>query len=470
MPGTLRSMKHELFIQLAYALGIGVLMGLERTMAEPRSGDEGEGEEGEWGEGEEGEGGEGEGEGEGEGGQGQGRGQGQGFVDDDDMDSPGVRTFSVISLVGFGAALVGDKVPYLPPVALAGVFVLVVAMYVRATQFGVGITTEAALIGTCVLGMLCHHNTQAAAIIALVVTVLLASKRFTHQTVSKMRWIELRDTLKFLVVILIVLPLLPDRALDPYGAFNPYKVGFLVVLISGISFVGYFLTRILGAQKGLGLTGVLGGLTSSTAVTAAMSAEARENPHLRSICAFSTVAANATMFARVLVVVAVLDRALVMKLAWAIGAMSVVAILASLVLWLRASKAQRSPGEQSSGKVKLKNPFSLGPALKFGAFFVGILFVAKLAKQYLGDRGLYAAAAVSGLADVDAITLMIAEQTRQEAMALNVGAIGITIAVVSNSVVKTGIAIYSGGWQFGRLIALCLGLATAAGLITVFMI
>ena len=101
---------------------------------------------------------------------------------------------------------------------------------------------------------------------------------------------------------------------------------------------------------------------------------------------------------------------------------------------------------------------------------MGILFAAKLAKQYLGDRGLYAAAAVSGLADVDAITLMIAEQTQSQALALNVGAIGITIAVVSNSVVKTAIAIYSGGWQFGRLIALCLGLATAAGLVVVFLI
>jgi uncharacterized membrane protein (DUF4010 family) len=282
-----------------------------------------------------------------------------------------------------------------------------------------------------------------------------------------MRRVELTDTLKFLVVIFILLPLLPDEALDPYGAFNPYKVGFLVVLISGISFVGYFLTRILGARKGLGLTGVLGGLTSSTAVTAAMAAQAKKEPGLRSICAFSTVAANATMFARVLVVVAVLNTDLVMRLAWSVGAMALVAAICAVVLWLIASK-ERPSGE--GGQVKLENPFSIVPALKFAAFFVGILFVAKLAKTYFGDQGLFAAAALSGLADVDAITLSIAEQANQASLALSVGAIGITIAVVSNSVVKTGIAVYAGGWKFGRLVGMCLGLATLVGLIVAFAI
>jgi len=457
----------ELYIQLAYALGIGLLVGLERTLqqvtetgeeqsaAAPAphqvsadqqdSGDSGDSD------------------------------QNDRETTDTAPSSPsldefmGLRTFAVLSLVGFGAALAGEKVPFLGPVVVGGVCLLVVAMYVRVVQWGTGITTEAAAIAVCVLGMLCRYNAQAAGVIALVLAVLLASKRFTHGTARKMRRVELTDTLKFLVVILIVLPLLPNRALDPYGAFNPYKVGFLVVLISGISFVGYFLTRILGAQRGLGLTGVLGGLTSSTAVTAAMAAQAKQQPRLRSICAFSTVAANATMFARVLVVVAVLDRALVMRLAWSIGAMTGVAIIASVVLWIVASRAEKGKAE-TAGEVPLKNPFSVGPAIKFALFFVGILFVAKFSKLYLGDQGLYAAAALSGLADVDAITLTITEQTRNASLAQHVGAVGITIAVVSNSVVKTGIAIYSGGWKFGRLIALCLGLATAAGLAVVFLV
>ena len=262
---------------------------------------------------------------------------------------------------------------------------------------------------------------------------------------------------------MIVLPLLPDEALDPYEVVNPYKVGLLVILISGISFVGYFLTRLLGAQKGLGITGVLGGLTSSTAVTAAMALEAKQDARLNAICAFSTVAANATMFGRVLVVVWLLDAALVQRLVWPLGAMGLTAAAVAVALWFSASKSGEK-GARGDGNVKLKNPFSVGPALKFAAFFVVILFVAKFAKLFLGDSGIYLASLVSGLADVDAITLSISEQTSADVLNRDVGALGITIAVVANSVVKTTIAIQSGGWAFGRLVALALGAATVVGL------
>jgi uncharacterized membrane protein (DUF4010 family) len=425
-------MDQELFIQLVYALGVGLLIGLERSMQQTRERHSSDGEDDE---------------------------------DDGYTEFVGLRTFAVLSLLGFAAALASDTLPMMAPVALGGVALLVIAMYWRAPDDANGITTEVAAIAACALGALCHYHPEAAGVLALALTVILASKRFTHTTVRKMRRVELVDTLKFLVAIFIVLPLLPNQALDPYGAFNPYKVGLLVVLISGISFVGYFLTRILGAQKGLGLTGILGGLTSSTAVTAAMAVEAKAAPQLRSICAFSTVAANATMFVRVLVVVAVLDRALMMTLLWPLGAMAVSASIAAVVLWVLASRSG-SGGQQ--GSVDLKNPFSVGPALKFAAFFVVILFVAKLANVYFGDRGLYLAACLSGLADVDAITLSVAEQTSGGDLARKVGSIAITIAVVSNSFVKTGIALYSGGSRFGGLVGLCLGIATVVGLVVAF--
>ncbi len=433
----------DLLIQLAYALGVGVLIGLERSLVQALAGRT-----------------DSETPGQAPGGDGQ--------ADERDMEFLGVRTFAALSLAGFAAALVSERYAWVAPAMLLGVAALVIAMYLRMTAFGHGITTEVAALGTCALGMLCRSHPHAAGVLALVLTVLLAAKGFAHQTVRKMRRVELTDTLKFLVIILIVLPLLPNEDLDPYGAFNPYKVGFLVVLISGIGFVGYFLTRILGARRGLGLTGVVGGLTSSTAVTAAMATEAKQNPDLGLVCAFSTLAANATMFVRVLVVVALLDQALVMRLAWSVGGMALTAAGCAVVLWFMASKAARA-GE-SSEKIKLKNPFSLGPAIKFAAFFVGILFVAKLAKLYFGDQGLFAAAGLSGLADVDAITLSIAQQTQDASLALKTGAIGITIAVVSNSVVKSGIAIYSGGWRFGRLVAACLGVATAVGLLAAFLV
>jgi uncharacterized membrane protein (DUF4010 family) len=300
-------------------------------------------------------------------------------------------------------------------------------------------------------------------------TIILASKRFTKKTVGRIRRVELTDTLKFLVIIFILLPILPNRALDVYGAFNPYKVTFLIILISGIGFVGYFLTRFLGAEKGLGLTGFLGGLTSSTAVTAAMSNQVKAAPGLMGPCAFATILANATMFGRVLVVVAILDRVLALRLAWSIGTMTLVACISVFILWT-ISRKKKSEGEETSGELALSNPFSLGPAIKFALFFVMIIFVARIAKLYLGNSGLYLASLVSGLADVDAITLSIAGETQRMQLDYSTAAIGITIAVVSNSIVKSIIAFYSGGVRFGILVGSILLASTGAGLLLLLFI
>jgi uncharacterized membrane protein (DUF4010 family) len=424
----------DIFLKIIYALGIGVLIGLERSLIPPFTGtckpDE------------------------------------AGNTDQPELPDTllGVRTFSILSLGGFSAALIGSVYPWVAPVIVAGLVITVIAMYFHIGNEDPGITTEIAAVVCCGLGVLCYTNPHAAGVLALLVTILLALKRFMTKALLKLKRVELTDTLKFLAIILIVLPLLPNRALDPYGAFNPYKVMFLVILISGISFVGYFLTKFLGAEKGLGLTGLLGGLTSSTAVTAAMANQARQTPALITPCAFATIIANATMFCRVLVVVAILDWALMLHLAWSIGTMTVAAVIAVIFLWLQSKKAPPEGKEDASREISLKNPFSLGPAIKFSLFFVGILFVAKIAKLYLGDKGLYLASLVSGLADVDAITLSIVEQTKTASLEQTVGAIGITIAVVANSIVKSGIAVYSGGWKFGVRVGIILLGATGAGL------
>lgn len=423
----------EIVIKLLYALGIGILIGLERSLVSAFSAR-----------------------------------QANETGKTDQSEPPdvllGVRTFAILSLGGFSAALIGADYPSVATVIVAGLVILVIAMYFHLGHQDPGITTEIAAVACCGLGVLCYSNPHAAGALALLITVLLASKRFMNTAIKRLKWVELTDTLKLLVIILIVLPLLPNRALDPYGAFNPYKVMFLVILISGIGFVGYFLTKFLGAERGLGLTGLFGGLTSSTAVTAAMANQAKQTPALTNACAFAAIIANATMFCRVLVVVAILDWTLMTRLAPSIGAMTVVALVSVIILWLRSKKNQPDPKSGASSELSLKNPFSLGPALKFAAFFVGILFVAKIAKLYLGNQGLYLASLVSGLADVDAITLSIAEQTKALQLDPAVGALGITIAVTANSLVKSGIALYSGGRPFAARLAPVLLGATGAGL------
>ncbi len=430
-----------LFIKILFALGIGVLIGLERTLMPPSIPDETESE--------------------------ADLNPDPLFLSDTEL---GVRTFSIMALGGFVAALVGAPYPFAAPIILLGLIVFVVMMHLNSRVKDPGITTEIAAVVCCALGMLCYVKPRTAVVIALIVTILLALKRMMPRILGRLERVELTDTLKFLVIILIILPLLPNRTLDPYDVFNPYKVTFLVILISGIGFVGYFFTKFLGAERGLGLTGLFGGLTSSTAVTAAMADQAKQTPDLMSACAFATIIANATMFCRVLVVVAILDWGLMLDLLWSIGTMTLAAIVALAILWKRSGNQKSEGGEETSRELSLKNPFSLGPAIKFSLFFVAILFVAKFAKIYLGDKGIYLASMASGLADVDAITLSIIEQTRDGSLTQNVGAIGITIAVVSNSIVKSAIAFYSGGWKFGLLVGQVLLGATGAGLAVLFVL
>jgi uncharacterized membrane protein (DUF4010 family) len=294
--------------------------------------------------------------------------------------------------------------------------------------------------------------------------VILALKRFTKELVSSLRRVEVTDTLKFLVIILILLPLLPDRTLDPHGVFNPYKVGLLVVLISGISFIGYFLTRLLGPRHGLGLMGILGGLTSSTAVTAAMAAEARRRPELLGICAFSTLAANATMFARVLVVVALLSWQLFTRLVYPLGAMALATAICAVVFYFKTRVIQAETTSEAPRSAEIRNPFAIKPALAFGAFFVLVLFVARFARLWFGEAGLLAAAAFAGFADVDAITLSLAEQVQKGLQDVGSASLAITVAVVMNGVVKTSMAFFSGGKRFGVAVGIGLGIATLLGL------
>ena len=425
----------EHLLPLAYALGVGLLIGLERSLGQslnpdPRNSRPGlfEGEE-------------------------ESRDSGE-FI--------GLRTFTMLSLTGYTAGLLSP--PWAGAVVVAGVCLLVVVMYHHTVSIGPGITTEVAAIGTCLLGLLCHSHPQLAGVLAVLVTALLTSKGLAQRTIRKMRRVELTDTLKFLVMILIILPLLPDRTVDPWQVINPWQVGFLVTLVSGISFVGYFLDRILGPRKGLGLTGLVAGLSSSTALTASMAALARSRPGLNQIYVFAILTANAVTFLRVLLVVLIINPALAALLARSLGTMAVVATLCAAVFWKQAGRIDEKNG--TAENTMPNNPFSMGPALKFAAFFMVILFVARFSNEYYGIRGLYGAAAFSGLADVDAMTLSLAKDAGGSFLPLPVAATGITIAVVSNNLTKAVLSLVNGGMACGLRVSVCLTLATLTGLFT----
>ncbi len=365
----------------------------------------------------------------------------------------GVRTFPLISLLGCSAALLADLAdPWVFAVLalLLGAFVAI-GYAVDAFQGHVGLTSEIAAIVVFVCGALCYWNyLDLAAALAVVTFGFLTLKPQLHRLAQRVSSEDLYATLKFAVISLIILPVLPNQTYGPppFDAFNPYKTWLMVVFISGISFLGYLLIKVIGGSRGIGLTGLLGGLVSSTAVTLSFSERSQDHPTMARPFALAITLAWTVMFGRVIVEVAVLNRTLLGGL-WL---PMVAGMAAGLVFCAFYYFSQRSA---EGSDVKLANPFELGPAIKFGVLYAVILVVAKAAQFYFQEAGLYAAAAVAGLADVDAITLSMAELAGTEdgiAPSLATGAI--VLAAVSNTMVKGGIALSVGSPALRRALLL----------------
>jgi uncharacterized membrane protein (DUF4010 family) len=231
----------------------------------------------------------------------------------------------------------------------------------------------------------------------------------------------------------------------------------MIVLVAGMSFAGYVAVRVVGGQRGLLLTGFLGGLVSSTAVTLTFSGRAKQEPKLATLCALAIAVASATMFARVLAVVAVVDRPLLAVLAWPMGTMAGAGFAVSIWMWWRETHR-----ESKAEAVPVRNPFELKQAVKFGLIYAVVLFVAKAADQAFGARGVYASSLVGGIADVDAVTLSMTELHRQ-GLAAGTATTGITLAAVMNTVIKAGIATTLGGRALGLRIGVIFAIVLACG-------
>ncbi|MBI2395683.1 MAG: MgtC/SapB family protein [Deltaproteobacteria bacterium] len=389
-------------------------------------------------------------------------------------DFGGIRTFPLVSLVGALGALARPAFgPWLVLVLLAAVTGLLAISHARTASEDPGVSSEIAALVTFALGVIAASpdllptgsRYLLVAAIAGLTMALLALKRALHGFIATVSTDDVYATAKFVVLAAVVLPTLPNRAFGPFGAINPFKVGMLTALIAGLSFTGYVATRVLGTQRGLLVTGLAGGLVSSTAVTLTFAARARELPAIASLCTVTIVAASATMFARVLVVVGAVDQPLMPPLLWPLIAMTAVGGGVAVLIHLR----DRGDAERPSREIPLRNPFELASALKFGALYAVVLLGAKAAEHYLGHRGVYVSALVAGLADVDAITLSIAELHRG-GLSASSATTGIVLAVCANTVVKAGLAASIGGRALGVRVGGALLGALAAGLLVLALI
>lgn len=377
----------------------------------------------------------------------------------------GVRTYPIFALIGALATLLEPASMWLPLIALLGVCALVAISYHAdvGREGDHGATTEASVIATYLLGALAtskgviepmSDRLILVASVGVALTFLLSSKPWFHRIAARMSREDFFSTVKFLIVAVIVLPLLPDRAMGPLGALNPRHLGILVVTISGLSFAGYVAIRLLGARRGLLLGAALGGLVSSTAVTLSFATRTKAEPKLAPVAAGAISAAWAIMLGRVAVLVAIVEPALLRSLAIPLGAMTLAA-LAGLALTFR-----RDGGDPA--ELELKNPFELGSAIKVTLVFGAVLLASKAATEYLGERGLYLTSALAGTTDVDAATLSSAQLAR-DGLGKVTATVAILIAIGVNTVVKAALAAGIGGASLGRRMAFVGALILGAG-------
>jgi uncharacterized membrane protein (DUF4010 family) len=384
----------------------------------------------------------------------------------------GARTHPLFALVGGVSVLASRQVgAFAVVLPLAGLIALLVANYWGDVvgKRSRGITSEAAFLLSYMLGALSltegviepiSRKVFVVSAVAVVATALLYSKPAIHPLAQRISSTDLTGTLKFLVVAVIAVPLLPDETFGPLDVLNPHDIGIFVVLISAISFIGYAGIRLLGPERGLGLTGVVGGIVSSTAVTLSLAGRAREREELVESASLAVILASAIMFLRVIVIVAVVNGSLVRLVAPPMIGATVAGLGASLFLWLRSRRIRRA-----AGAIAFSNPFELGRALAFALLFAVVLVGSKAAALYLGDAGTYAAGFLAGTTDVDAITLSMAGLA-EGPVAPGVAATTIFLGAGANTLMKGVLAAVLGGWRFGRfvlagqLLMLVVGIAT----------
>jgi uncharacterized membrane protein (DUF4010 family) len=378
-----------------------------------------------------------------------------------EADFGGVRTYTFWAILGCVAAFLTEHyAAAVLPVVLALVGIHLTALHLKNTGGShPGSTTFAASLLTCLLGALVQWEfTQAAILVAAATAVMIGLKQPIHAWTRAFTVDDIRATLQFVAITGVMLQLVPDRNYGPFAAFNPYSTWLMVVLISGLGFAGYILMRLLGAKAGIAITGFVGGLASSTATTLAFSRRSRDDRPLSSSYALAVVVACTVMLARILVMVGVINRELAVSLVVPFVLMALPGL--GFVLW---AWVFRRPADNDVATPQLHNPLSLGIAIKFAAIYAVVAFLVKAATHFELRGGLLPLSFLSGLTDMDAISLLMANSRNDASVGPVLATQSVILAAVGNSVLKAGFALSLGSPALRRQVALVLGLTVLAG-------
>jgi uncharacterized membrane protein (DUF4010 family) len=369
----------------------------------------------------------------------------------------GLRTFGLSGLMGgicgmlsiqVGLQIVG--IAFLAFSAALGAF-----SWLEAKAHGsLSATTLIAGMLTFLLGAMAAVGDVTVTVAAAVsVTVLLALRTQLHSWLTRLTWEEIRAALILMVMSFLLLPILPNRAIDPWGAVNLYEVWLLTIMMALISFTGYVAVRVFGERLGVVVTAAAGGLASSTATTLTFARMGRDHPGAISLLAGGILISGAIMTLRVGAIASALNPDLFGPLAATLGSAAAVLGLSGLAFMLREDRAS---ADQAKPNLTISNPLVLGTSIKLSVFIIGVMLAAELVQRVWGNAGVLAVAAASGIADVDAITLSMARMDTTVQLATE----AILLAVAVNTVSKASMA----AWVGGKAIGMRVGIASMAAI------
>ena len=318
----------------------------------------------------------------------------------------GIRTFPLITVLG---TVCGLLFPVVGPTIIAAGFGGVVALVIvanilraRSTSGGSGATTEAAVLLMFVVGVYIPlGSTTIATAVGVGIAALLNAKDYLREFVARLGDRDVHAIMRFALMSFIILPLVPNRTFGPLDVLNPYQIWLMVVLVVGMSLGGFLLYKFIKGRTGLFVSGILGGMISSTATAVSYSRRAAGSPEMAAPAAFVILVASSIMYARLLTEVVVVAPRHLVEIGTPIVMLGVVAVLVAVLAWPRASAVQNGLPEQS-------NPTQIKGALIFGAIYAVVLLASAGAREHLGTSGLFGVAAISGLTDMDAITISCA--------------------------------------------------------------
>lgn len=376
----------------------------------------------------------------------------------------GIRTFMFLTLLGFLGAFMHFLIsPWILVSLLFAVILLTsISYWITASKGNIGGTSEFTGILSVLLGALTFMGyLEMSLMIAVLMVVLLSSKLRMQSVVGAVSKVEMLDFIRFVVVALMIFPFLPDETYGPYDVFNPRDLGWVIILTSGLGLIGFILMRAFGAKKGILMTGIIGGLVSSTAVTWIFAKKSKEQEALSVDCTIAVLAASSIMVVRVFIWVMIFNPQLLGGLAIALSMVFLAAIGVTVFYYL---KGQR---KKVDAQIPESRPLNLTGALFFGLLYSAILFVVAYANSVFGEKGIYVASGIAGISDVDAITISVSKLSSNGISAITAQN-AILLATISNTLVKLGISVWAGSKEMRRLVYIGYGiifLAAIAGFV-----